>query len=374
MTLRDELPKRKRLIEYIYAIPERTPLELYNLIRSNNYIGQDNAVRALCLMAFRHIRRLKKIYINNIDPLLLPKKQNCLLIGATGCGKTFLVELLFRDLLKIPTVIIDITNYSETGYVGQDVSSILTRLFYAAEYDADLTSIGIVCIDEIDKISSGHNSLMFSGAGTTKDVTGYGVQRELLKILEATEIPVSSELSHSTYGNYYLIPTRDIAFIAAGAFSGFKNISQSDKSSTIGFQRNISSKELNKIAVDYNIEEVENTSNFQNYGLLPELVGRFGRIIPFSSLGKDELCTILEKNVISKYREDFRLDGIELDIKEDVLLLIAKKAIQKETGARGLDSILTRYLENAAFDIYSRKDVKRLSLKVENDKIKSSVD
>jgi len=125
----DELTKKKhRIQDFVYSIPEHTPEELCQLIRDQNYIGQEKALRALCLMAFRHIRRLKKIYIDKIDPASLPKKQNCLLIGSTGCGKTYLVELLFKDLLKIPTAIVDITNYSETGYVGQDVSSIITRL------------------------------------------------------------------------------------------------------------------------------------------------------------------------------------------------------------------------------------------------------
>ena len=125
--------------------------------------------------------------------------------------------------------------------------------------------------------------------------------------------------------------------------------------------------------MDYAPSEIENTSNFQNYGLLPELVGRFNRIIPFSSLGKDELCTILEKNVISKYREDFRLDGIELEVEHEALELISKQAIKKETGARGLESILTGYFEDAAFDIYSRNDVKFLKLKVAHDRIVSII-
>jgi ATP-dependent Clp protease ATP-binding subunit ClpX len=343
------------------------------MIRSCGYIGQDKAVKSLCLMAYRHIRRLKKIYIDRIDPNLIPKKQNSLLIGSTGCGKTYLVELLFRDLLKIPTVIIDITNYSETGYVGQDVSSILTRLFYASNYDPELTSIGIICIDEIDKIASGQNAAVFSGAGTTKDVTGIGVQRELLKMLESAEIPVSSELSHATYGNYYLIQTRDIAFIGAGAFSGFKYITENESANKIGFERKGSFKDLNRIAVNYEDSEIENTSNFQSYGLLPELIGRFSRIIPFNALSEDDLCKILDINVIEKYKNDFKLDGIELIIEDKVKEKIAKKAIQKQTGARGLESILTKYIEEAAFDIYSQESATKIILEVEKNEIKPRI-
>jgi ATP-dependent Clp protease ATP-binding subunit ClpX len=365
--------QHNHLFEYINTIPERTPQELYDLIRSRGYIGQESACKALCLMAFRHIRRLKKIYVDKINPDLIPKKQNSLLIGSTGCGKTYLVELLFRDLLKIPTVIIDITNYSETGYVGQDVPAILTRLFYASNYDPELTSIGIVCIDEIDKIASGQNSAVFSGAGTTKDVTGYGVQRELLKMLESTEVTVSSELSHATFGNYYLIPTRDIAFIGAGAFSGFKYAAREDSTNMIGFGTKGSFNGFNKIAVNYDDSEIENTSNFQSYGLLPELVGRFGRIIPFQALTEKELSGILETNVIQKYKHDFKLDGIELVVSENVKEKIAKKAIQKQTGARGLESILTKYIEDASFEIYSKKGASKIILEVRKNEVKSRI-
>src|ERR671935_1745757 len=155
--------------------------------------------------------------------LLLPK-SNTLLIGPTGCGKTHLVELLFQQILRLPTVIIDITTYSETGYVGQDPSTILTRLLHAADDNPLLASIGIICLDEFDKIASGQNNAIFAGAGTTKDVTGMGVQRELLKMLEASEVVVPLELTHSTYGDHIVMSTADIAFLAAGAFSGFHQV------------------------------------------------------------------------------------------------------------------------------------------------------
>lgn len=361
------------LEEYVKALPSDTPKQLYKVIKSQGYIGQEKALKAMCVMAYKHVRRLKKIYVEKIDPEILPKKQNCLLLGPTGCGKTFLVELLFKDLLGIPTVIIDITNYSETGYVGQDVASVITRLIYAAEYNPALASIGIVCIDEIDKLSSGQNAAVFSGAGTTKDVSGMGVQRELLKMLETAEIPVPTEISHNTYQNYLLLSTRDIAFIGVGAFSGFKFVSLSEEGSTIGFNRDRSLKDLSRVAVSYSDEEVENVSYFQRYGFLPELIARFNRIIPFHALSHKELSDILKKNVIQKYVNDFKLDEIELVIDKSVTDNIINKAIKKETGARGLESTITHYIEDASFEAFSKKNAKQVVIKMENNEIKSEV-
>jgi ATP-dependent protease HslVU (ClpYQ) ATPase subunit len=137
-------------------------------------------------MAYRHVRRVKRIYLDGAKREQLLPKSNTLLVGPTGCGKTHLVELLFQQILRLPTVIIDLTTYSETGYVGQDPSTILTRLLHAADDNPLLASIGIVCLDEFDKIASGQNNAIFAGAGTTKDVTGLGVQRELLKLREVS--------------------------------------------------------------------------------------------------------------------------------------------------------------------------------------------
>ncbi len=155
------------------------PVEAYRAIEARGYRGQEAARRALCLMAYRHVRRIRRIYVEGLPREALPPKANHLLLGPTGCGKTFLVELLFREVLKLPTVVVDITTFSETGYVGNDVGTILTRLVHAAGGSPLLASVGVVCLDEFDKIASGQNNAVFAGAGTTKDVTGLGVQREL---------------------------------------------------------------------------------------------------------------------------------------------------------------------------------------------------
>ena len=362
----------KQIIYYLNSLPEHTPEQYSEEIQKRGYIAQETAVKAVSLMAYRHISRLKKIYIKKIPRNTLPAKVNMLFVGPTGCGKTFLVELLFKNILKLPAVIVDMTNYSETGYVGQDVSSILTRLLYASDLNAAAASIGIICLDEIDKIASGQNNAVFAGAGTTKDVSGLGVQRELLKMLESAEITVPLELSHSDYAPKTLISTQDIPFIACGAFSGLKSlIERTDE--YIGFARKGLSGGQDRIAVSYTEDDVELSKHFLNYGLLPELIARFKRIIPFHSLNENQLEDILRKNILKNYIHELRLDNIKLDIDKSVFKKIISESIKKETGARGIESALIRYLEDAAFHAYSNPGIEQIRLLIKDGEVDYSI-
>lgn len=336
----------------LLQMPLQSPREMLEIINQNGYIGQETAKKAVCLMAYRHLNRMRKVYLEGIPREKLPPKENYLLMGPTGCGKTFLIELLFQKILKIPTVIIDITSFSETGYVGQDVPTIITRLIHAADGDLYLASIGIVCIDEFDKIASGKNSAVFSGAGTTKDVTGIGVQRELLKMLESAEVDAPYDISHSTYGARTTFPTQNVAFIACGAFSGFRQV-LAMREQNIGFGKSKSETDNMSISASLNREELEKAVNFEAYGLMPELVGRFARIIPFNSLSREDLSRILHENTIIKYQDELALDGISLTVNASVYDLIVDKTLARETGARGLKSYLVEYLEEACFEVYS---------------------
>jgi ATP-dependent Clp protease ATP-binding subunit ClpX len=345
----------EHFIKFVRDMPEPSPRALFAQLEELGYRGQEDARRALCLMAYRHVRRVKRIYIDGIDRAEVPRKSNYLMAGPTGCGKTFLVESLFGKILKLPTALVDITTYSETGYVGQDPSTILTRLLHAADENPMLAAIGIVCLDEFDKIASGQNNAIFAGAGTTKDVTGMGVQRELLKMLEASEVVVPLELTHSSYSDHVVMSTADIAFIAAGAFSGFQQVAHRRASKdSIGFGRLAvgGATDPEAIAVDFTNEQVENIANFQAYGFLPELVARFTRIVPFRALDAGTLKDILRTDVIARMNREFRAEGWRLDIEEGVLDLIVDDAIRRETGARGLASTLTRRLEDVAFDSF----------------------
>lgn len=357
---------------WLAELPFPTPLEIVAGLREHGYRGQDAAVKSVALAAHRHLRRLRHLYLDGVPRRQLPPKQNLLLIGPTGCGKTFLAETLFERVLAIPTTTVDITAFSESGYIGEDVSTLVTRLLFASEGDLEKTRVGMICIDEFDKLASSSNRAVFAGQGTTKDVSGFGVQRELLKMFDGATIPVPTHFSHESYSSKPLVPTHDIAFVCCGAFSGLKSISQAKGRFGIGFGRDdgvIGGSE--SIAVTYDQAEVENVVYFQEYGFLPELIGRFTRIVPFSPLDEATLHQILEDNVLKGVRKELELAGIELVVEDAVAQLVVREAIQKETGARGLRARLALHLEDALFEAFSNKASATVILERDGEQIRS---
>jgi ATP-dependent Clp protease ATP-binding subunit ClpX len=366
----------EHFIKFVRDLPLLSPKAIFARLEELGYRGQREARRAVALMAYRHVRRVRRIYLDGAKREQLLPKSNTLLIGPTGCGKTHLVELLFREVLRLPTVIIDITTYSETGYVGQDPSTILTRLLHAADDNPLLASIGIVCLDEFDKIASGQNNAIFAGAGTTKDVTGLGVQRELLKMLEASEVVVPLELTHSSYGDHVVMSTADVAFVAAGAFSGFHQVAGRRAShGRIGFgSKPLAVQSPDAIAVSFRAEEVEQVANFQAYGFLPELLARFSRFVPFEALDGGTLMEILKNNVLDRLVREFEDEGFELVVQGPVLDHIVAESLTRETGARGLASVLTRTIEDAAFDAFAEKRGGRIKVLLDKGRIRVDAD
>jgi ATP-dependent Clp protease ATP-binding subunit ClpX len=362
----------EHFIKFVKDLPSLSPKTIFERLEELGYRGQREARRAVSLMAYRHVRRIKRIYLDGAKREQLLPKSNTLLIGPTGCGKTHLVELLFQQILRLPTVIIDITTYSETGYVGQDPSTILTRLLHAADDNPLLASVGIVCLDEFDKIASGQNNAIFAGAGTTKDVTGLGVQRELLKMLEASEVVVPLELTHSSYGDHVVMSTSDVAFVAAGAFSGFHQVVRRRASAdSIGFGRTPGRPvSPDGIAISFTPEEVEHVANFQAYGFLPELLARFSRFVPFEALDGGTLMDILKSNVVDRLTREFEDEGFALIIEESVLKRIVSESLRRETGARGLASVLTRHIEDAAFETFAEASGGEIRVSLDGDDIK----
>jgi len=365
----------EHFIRFVRDLPAPSPKAIFARLEELGYRGQVEARRAVSLLAYRHVRRIKRVYLDGAKRETLLPKTNALLAGPTGCGKTYLVELLFQQILRLPTVIIDITTYSETGYVGQDPSTILTRLLHAADDNPLLASIGIVCLDEFDKIASGQNNAVFAGAGTTKDVTGMGVQRELLKMLESSEVVVPLEITHSTYGDHLVMSTADISFLAAGAFSGFHSVARSRRAGDrIGFGRTPVRRGADGIAVSFTRDEVETVANFQAFGFLPELLARFGRFVPFDALDAATLLDILRTNVVERVRREFEDEGFELRVDDAVLDHLVAEGLKRETGARGLVAILTRQLEDAAFESFAEAEAGRVDVVMEGGEVQVKLD
>lgn len=340
--------------EFCDSLPLISPREIDGLLIKHGYVGQDEARRAVSLMAYRHVRRLKRIYVDNYPLRSLPPKQNTLLIGPTGCGKTYIVELLFQQILQIPTVVIDITSFTESGYVGDSVQTILTRLIDETDGQPHLASCGVICLDEFDKLAASTSNTRFAGQGTTKDVSGYGVQRELLKIIEGTEVMAPMDYGYSEWGGRSQLSTRNIPFVACGVFPGL--IESTEARSGMGFAADKGEKRPDSLPV-----KPINSASFNKFGFLPELIGRFSRVVHFSALESETLKQILRQNVLPRYIDEFRGEGLKLSVTPKALDHIVTQAQERETGARGLEAELLQILEKAAYDTFlqdRRREVK----------------
>ena len=344
-------PKAKQVdtlqvaIRKLKAIKDYSPRELYDKLEKGGYVGQEETRKRLCLMAYRHIRRVKDYYLKKIPLEKLPQKFNVLLMGPTGCGKTYLSELLFGQILKIPVTTVDMTTYVETGFMGKYVSEILFDLINVAEGNNHWARMGITILDEFDKIAS-------TGGKASRDITGHGVQRGLLKLIEGGTHEVTSK---GAWGSqpFDTMETDCIGFVACGAFSGMDTmtIRRADNSFGFGGSRKqiISENTANECPSD-----AVSVDTFKKYGFLPELIGRFSSISRLSPLGKKDLLEILRKNVLPRYKQEFKREGQKLSIPKKVMENIIDKAVKRKTGARGLTLLLTEHFENQAFECFGQ--------------------
>lgn len=355
-----EIPKRQKIKKKSNRKPGEPLIDLSKVPAPHKIkeqldeyvIGQEHAKKVMSVAVYNHYKR---VATNSMDDIEI-EKSNMLMIGPTGCGKTYLVKTLAK-LLDVPLAIADATSLTEAGYIGDDIESVLSKLLAAADNDVEKAETGIVFIDEIDKIAKKQNT-------TNRDVSGEAVQQGLLKLLEGSEVevPVGSN-SKNAMVPLTTINTRNILFICGGAFPNLEEIIKErlNKQSAIGFQADLKDKYDN----DKNLVSKVIVDDLKSFGMIPEFLGRLPVIFTLEGLTADMLCQVLKepKNAILKqYQKLLELDEVKLEFSDDAIMSIAKKAVEKKTGARALRAIIEEFMLDIMYEIPKDNNIGKVTI------------